>query len=111
MATSISDKVVGTVQTVGAVTSTIITYAVPDNTVVVFSAYVVGRSTAGDSAGYAVVFTAKRHGGGAATAVGVIANLSTQFDAALTTASSDITVSGNNVIARVVGVAGLTIDW
>jgi len=89
---------------------TILSYAVQDNTVVLFEAIAVARRT--DAAGRgsylrkAVVY---RQGGGAATIQGTV-------DSPLTRESSaawdmTITVSGSNVLVRVRGATGHTVHW
>lgn len=105
-----ADMADATVSTTDATLTTIATIAIPDNTVVLVKADIVGRRTnAAGRAGYirnALVF---REAAGAATLEGAV-------DTPFTRESSGgyngtLAVSGNNLLVQVQGIAGHNIDW
>lgn len=99
-----------TATTTTATVTTVTTIPIPDNTVVLIDAYIVGRRT--DAAGRAIYVrraAVYREAAGAATIEG-------QVDTPLTRESSGgydatIAVSGNNAIITVKGLAAHTINW
>ncbi len=111
MTAKVFHQVVGSVSTSGAVTSTASSYTVPSAVTVRADARITGRATTGDSITLEVGALVKNVSGtvslvGAAFAIGV-----TQADAAITTATATIDVSGNDLRVRVTGVALIDIDW
>lgn len=106
-----TDTVSGTGQTVGAVTSDIITFdmgaaAGTYQVEASIAAYEAGTPSGGGIR----AFVAARTDGAAATicdSSDPIKNLELTINAA----NSEFVVSGNNMILRVTGVAGLTIEW
>jgi len=103
--------VLGTGQTVGAVTADIITVAagaVPG--VYQVQAQVAGFDSVTPSGGNYRMTNGVRTTGAAATLTGSTDKTNNE-EAAFTAAKADIIVSGNSYIVRVTGVAGLTIDW
>lgn len=107
----LTNRLQGTGSTVGAVTADIITFslgATPGVYAVEFrlSAF---ESTTPAGLGYSI-FAAVRTTGAAASLIGTPDFIESE-EAALAAADADIIVSGNNLIVRVTGVAGLTIKW
>lgn len=98
-------------QTIGAVTADIVTISLGATpTTYIFEAKVAGfESTNPASCGYNVICVA-RTTGAAATIVGIEDKYVAE-DAALVGGDANFIASGNNVILRVLGVAGLTINW
>ncbi len=97
--------------TIGATTADIITFALgatPGCFFFNFGVSVFNASTPA-GAGYET-YTTVRTDGATATIIGDTDSI-THEDAALITTIAQVVVSGNNVIFRVTGVAGLTIDW
>ena len=102
--------VANTVTTNDATVTTIATIAVPDDTVMLIMAHIVGRRTdAADRAGYARRAVVYREAAGGATLQGTVDTVFTRESEALWDA--DISVSGNNCIITVKGRAGRTINW
>lgn len=101
----------GTGNTVGAVTADIVTVALGGAAkTFTITARVAGfESTGPSSTGYSLM-NVVRTNGAAATLVGTTVKDIIE-SAALAAADADIVVSANNVIVRVTGVAGLTINW
>lgn len=108
---SLNNSLSGTGQTIGAVNADIITLplgATPGT--YVFTCSVAGfESTTPAGAGYQIIGSV-RTTGAAATLVGSPDKISHE-EAAITAGDADIVVSANSAIVRVLGVAGLTIDW
>lgn len=105
------DKRQARAQTIGAVTTTALSYTLPDNCVAKVTAEVVAwTADGGDSAGYELVATFKRFSGGVATQVGsttvVVAH---EDDAALDVAID--TDGANDLRVRPTGVALKTYEW
>ena len=103
--------VLGTGQTVGAVTDDVISF----DAGAVAGAYAIQASVVGfDSSTTAGTVYRLNNGvrttGAATTATGST-DVQINEEAALATADADIIVSGNNIIVRVTGVAGLTLEW
>lgn len=86
------------------------TIAIPDNSVVQLDVIIVARDAVdGESAGYRIVGTVKRHAAGAATLVGTpVALLTNEDDAGWAAA---LGVSGTNAVVTVTGAAADTIVW
>lgn len=108
---SASFMVEGTGATSGAATDDVITFDLGGSAKAYrFWCMVIGfESTTPASAGYTLDFACRTDG---ATAVrSDIPDVRTGEEAALADASADAVVSGNNVIIRVTGVAGLDINW
>lgn len=103
------DRVAGYVQTVDATPTNIITYAVPDNTVLYAKARVVARRpSTGDSAGFTAEQAFKRHSAGVVTPIGTEVQQIWEdlvgFDAHV------LADGGNNIVVQVTGVAA-TVEW
>lgn len=101
----------GSATTIGATTSDVITFslgATPACFFFNFSVTLFNASTPA-GAGYST-YTTVRTDGASATIIGDTDAI-VHEDAALIATTAQIVVSGNNVIFRVGGVAGLTIDW
>jgi len=99
-----------TVTTTDATLTTIATIAIPDDTVVLVHAELVGRRTdAADRAAYIKEACIYREAAGAAVRQGPIQNnLNRDSDSIF---DAQINVSGNNAIIQVLGAAGKTINW
>lgn len=99
-----------TATTTDATVTTVTTIAIPDNTVVLIDAYIVGRRT--DAAGRAVYVrraAVYREAAGGATLQGAVDSPLTRESAGGYNAT--IGVSGNNAIITVKGLAAHTINW
>lgn len=99
-----------TVTTTDATVTTITTIPIPDNTVVLIDAYILGRRT--DSADRAVYIrraAVYREAAGSATLQGSVDSPLTRESAGGYNAT--IAVSGNNAIITVKGLGGNTINW
>ena len=112
----LTNRLVGSATTVGAVTADLVTFALTAPAVgsipgaIVLDAQVVAfEPTTPAAAGYAIFGTVR--GTGAATVLVCTPDKIVNEEAALTTADADLVVSGNNVIIRVTGVVGLTLHW
>lgn len=100
-----------TVQTTDATVTSLLTYAMADNTTAIFEARVTGDVNAGaNSAGYIRQSVYKRTGGGAATIVGAQVLALTAEDNAAWDCTID-TDGANTVRVRVTGAAATTVDW
>jgi hypothetical protein len=105
------NSISGTGQTVGAVTADVITFplgAVPGT--YTFDVNVASfEPTTPAGAGYGIVASVRTTGAAAV----LVPNqaIDELEEAALVPANAAITVSANNMIVRVTGVAGLTVDW
>lgn len=101
----------GTGQTIGAVNGDLITFPLGAvaGTYTMSVRVAAFEATTPAGAGYRIN-SAVRTTGGAATLIGVNAT-DTFEEAALNTCSVAIVVVGNSAIVRVMGAAGLTIDW
>jgi hypothetical protein len=111
MVVELTNRIKGDVTTSNATPTTIITFALGSTPgVYTFS----GDITAFDStdvagASYGLISGIRTTG---ASAIEIGTQFNTNFEeAALITADVDVTVSGNNVVFTVTGVAGKTIDW
>jgi len=107
----ITNRLQGTGSTSGAVTADLVTFslgATPATYVVEanFSAF---ESVTPSGAGYSL-FGTIRTTGAAASLVGTPDKINNE-NASLLAANADIIASGNNLILRVTGVAGLNINW
>ncbi len=99
-----------TVQTTTATVTTIDSFTLSDNTTYNVEAWITGDVSSGaNSAGYIVMATVKRTGGGAATLVGTANQIHVREDDAAWDATIDVT--GNDCRVRVTGVAATTINW
>lgn len=107
----LTNRVKGTVTTVDATPTAIITFALGatpgvyeiNGSVAAFDV----TDTAGASYGY---ISGIRTTGAAAIEIGT--QFTTNFEeVAMTNADIDVTVSGNNVVIQVIGIAATTIDW
>jgi hypothetical protein len=109
------------VQTTDATTTTLLTLACPDNTVMRVWGHLVGISTAHDGSLYTARFDflAERHGGAGVVVkdlsgtTGADAPIPAEIIKAGTTTGwlTDAAASGNNVLVRVVGHSSTTINW
>ena len=99
-----------TVSTSDATETTLANIAIPDNTVMLIEARVVGRRTNSSSrAGYFRRALVYRQAGGAATIEGQVqTNFTQEFNPQW---NATIDVSGNSARIRVTGIAGATINW
>lgn len=101
----------GITTTVGAVTGDVLTIpmgAVP-GTLTIEARVSAFDAVTPSGAGYQLI-AMFRTTGVAATQIGTTENVINE-EAALATANADFLASGNNVVLRVTGVVGLTIDW
>lgn len=101
----------GSVTTIGAVTADMITIALGAvaGTFGIAVRLVAFESTTPAGAGYQLI-GAFRTDGATATLIGTVDQILNE-DAALVAGDATMVVSANNVIVRVTGVAGLTINW
>lgn len=108
---SVSNRQAGTGQTVGAVTSDLITIPLGGSAnVYTIQASIAGFESTGPSGcGYRLTGIFKTTGA-AATIIGTVDKIVNE-DAALAAADAVLVASGNNVIVRVTGAAGLTINY
>lgn len=110
MVISLQNSAVDTGQTIGAVTADITTIPLTTAGTYTFEIRVAAwESTGPNSAGYAKN-AVLRSNGVAATLIGDSDGFG-HTDVALEDADVNIIASGNNAIVRVLGVAGLTINW
>ncbi len=107
----LTNRLQGSGSTVGAVTTDLVTFSLGATpaTYVIEANFAAFEVTTPAGAGYSL-FGTVRTTGAAASLVGTPDKINNE-DAALVACNSDIVVSGNNVILRVTGTAGLTIDW
>jgi hypothetical protein len=101
----------GYAQTTDATVTTVLTYALADNTLYLIEATFTGRDQAGTHrCAYGRFAVAYRQGAGSATLQG---SVQATFADVETSAGMDATiaVSGNNLLFRVTGLAGTTINW
>lgn len=106
-----TSEISGTTITVGAVTGDVITFALGATSgVYTFDCKVAGFNSATPSgAGYTLVGSVRTDG---ATATLLTGQAIDSFEEASTSAcTATLVVSGNNAIFRVLGAAGLTIQW
>ena len=99
----------GSIQTVGAVTSTIASYILSSNTTVSISVTVTARKNDGTQAAGYSIFGVFRRGAVVITQIGGTAILSQQEDDA--TWNVDIGITGSSINIRGTGAAGDIIDW
>lgn len=113
MATYLNHRVGATATTTDGTQTTCGSYTLADETVVLITARVVGRTTAGVAGTYIRTVGVQREAAGSAALVGAISATLTHTgeDAGATTWDVTITVSGNNVLVRVTGAAATTITW
>lgn len=101
----------GTGQTIGAVTADVITFPLGVTAGTYSIEVQVAGFESGTPAGVGVTLTAAvRTDGASATLIGTPDKIVLE-EAALTGATADVIVSGNNAIVQVTGVALLTINW
>lgn len=112
----LTNRIVGSGITIGAVTSDIATLALTapiigsiPGAIVIDAQVVAFEPTTPAAAGYAIFGTVR--GTGAATVLVGTPDKIVNEEAALATADANIVVSGNDVVIRVLGVAGLTLHW
>ncbi len=107
----LTNRLQGTGSTIGAVTADLVTFSLGATpaTYVVEANFAAFESTTPAGAGYSL-FGTVRTTGGAASIVGTPDKINNE-DAALTACNADYVVSGNNLILRVTGTVGLTVDW
>ena len=103
------------VRTTNATVTTAQTLNIPDNSITMVEAHIIGQRTggssgaAGDGAGYIRYATYKRTGGGAPTLIGSVTDVYTAESQAGWDCSLD--VSGNTVRVRVTGAANNNVTW
>lgn len=98
------------VTTNDATTTTVYTVPIPNNCGVTIYMDIIGKKSDDTQIGCYGKVVSYRNTGGAVTIVGAVNNpYTSEDDAAWNTTAS--TVSGTNVLLRVVGVAATTIDW
>lgn len=107
----LTNRLQGTGSTVGAVTTDLVTFSLGSTpaTYVIEANFSGFESTTPAGAGYSL-FGTVRTTGAAASLVGTPDKINNE-DAALTSCNADIVVSGNNLILRVTGTTGLTVNW
>lgn len=98
--------------TIGATTTVLKAWAVPDGAAVRVRAEIVGRDTGnGEVVGLSKAGTFKRVGGTLAL-VGSLLDVATPvLDTGLSLASATVAVNGSSVELRATGVAGRTVEW
>lgn len=104
------DAIFTSITTSDATPTTLTTIAIPDNTTVLIDATVSARETSGaDRAGYIRRALVYRESAGIATLVDTVDTTLTRESDVLWDAT--ISVSGNNALVEVTGLAGSTINW
>lgn len=111
MANKILDWVTGTGQTIGAVTSDLITFAVPVSSNVNFKLRVQMYQSTTPAGGCFELNGSFTRAAGAPVADAATLAIGNVLNAVLATASVAFVISGNNVIVRATGIALLTIEW
>lgn len=107
----LTNRFQGTTTTVGAVTNTVITFPLGATPGTYFFEFLVSGFNASGPAGAGYqTYTTIRTSGSAGHVIGDTDSI-THEDASLLLTTANATVSGNNMIFQVGGVAGLTIDW
>ncbi len=107
---SLQNTEVAQAQTIGAVTADVITVPLTTAGTYTFEVRIAAwESTGPNGAGYSINGVI-RSTGAAATLIGDSDGF-VHSDTALNDADANIIASGNNAIVRVLGVAGLTINW
>lgn len=108
---TLTNRFHGSATTVGATTADLITFALGATPACFFFNFGVAVFNASTPAGAGYeTYTTVMTDGATATIIGDTDSI-THESAALITTIAEVVVSGNNVIFRVTGVAGLTIDW
>ena len=107
----LTNRLQGTGSTIGAVTTNLVTFSLGATpaTYVIEANFVAFESTTPAGAGYSL-FGAIRTTGVAASLAETPDKINNE-DVALAACTADIVASGNNVILRVTGTAGLTVNW
>ena len=106
-----SNALTGTGTTIGAVTTDLITFAMGATPgVYTFQGRASGFESVTPAGVSARLISGVRTTGAAATEIQTEKDF-TNSEAALITAAVDLIISGNNMIIRVTGVVGLTINW
>lgn len=114
MATYLDHRVAATVSTTDATVTTCGSYTLPDETIIIVRAYVVGRTTAGVAANYIRAAGAQREAAAGAALVGAVdvtGWFHTGEDAGAALWDCTLDVSGNDIRCRVTGAAATTIAW
>ena len=114
MPTNATPRKTATVSTTDATVTTCGSYTLPDETVIIVKAYVVGRTTGGVAANYIRCAGAQREAAGAAALVGAVdvtGWFHTGADAGASLWVCTLDVSSNDVRVRVTGAAATTIAW
>lgn len=103
-------RVPGQINTVGSVTSTIVSYAVPNSFVSQVSVVITGKDIASNAVvSFKKIVTFKCFNNIVSVVGGT--NIITHKDSGYNSASINEAVSGQNVQFTVTGVSGKTIDW
>jgi len=108
---TVSGQSIGSVSTVGAVTATVLTVPMANNSALTLDVLISGfEPTLPGGIGSSLIASFIRTGGGVPT---IVAQPDDQqnISASLSAVSYQITGSGANVIVTVTGQAGVTIDW
>ena len=116
IANLVQDVAGGTVSTSGAVTSTVQTIAIPNNSIKTITARVTYRKTAGAGTGTvgqgsSMNLTASVQNIGNTLTLGTVQNDYTDAVNAIAGVSATITISGTNALVRVTGIVNDDIDW
>lgn len=99
------------ITTTDATPTTLLQWAHPEDTTTWYTARAIGKSAGGHVA-YIRRFAVKRVGSGAPALVGSgTAGGESAEDAGLSSASVNLTFSGNDVVLQVVGIAATTFTW
>ncbi len=108
---NLTNRLRGTGSTVGAVTADLVTFSLgaTPSTYAIDANFCAFEPTTPAGAGYSL-FGSVRTTGAVAALVGTPDKINNE-DPALAPGNADIVVSGNTVILRVTGTAGLTINW
>lgn len=107
----INGRIENTVQTTGATTPTISTIAIPDDTAVLITVDVVAfRTNGADQVAYKKAALVYRRSAGSATLEGTVQDVITDIESDANF-DATISVSGNNAIVTVTGVAVKTMEW
>jgi hypothetical protein len=97
------------ITTTDATVTTLQTYAMPDNSMVVIEAYAIAKKPTTTTCAFFAYRHAFYRSGGAPTAVGALEDMSSRPNG--TAWALDIAASGNSILVRVTGQAATTIKW
>lgn len=91
---------------------TLLSFAMPSGATAYAKAVVLAKNAAtGDAASFEISGGGKRSGAGSLAIIGSVVSLLSVKDAAASTWTATITISGNNLIVQATGALVTTIDW